>query len=280
MVTSRADNTEGARHLLRLGASRELVETGAMAVGDRIRNVGANDRWLVVVAHPDDESFGCGSLIAHAAGRGAEVTVVCATRGEAGTPAYELDPTESLAAVREAELRAAAAILGAARVDVLDYRDSDFDGPLPDGCLCAAAEEELVDVMAHYLVEVQPNVLLVLDGSDGHRDHIRSRDVAYAAARRIGSDAEVWEHCIPNAVMRQWLTEMQSVKPGTAYHALDPATLGRPDADIMLSIDTTHVLDRREAAIAAHRSQTSPFEGLSPELRRAFLTADHLAQLT
>ena len=251
-----------------------------MAVGDRIRNVGANDRWLVVVAHPDDESFGCGSLIAHAAGRGAEVTVVCATRGEAGTPAYELDPNESLASVREAELRAAAAILGAARVDVLDYRDSDFDGALRDGCWCAAPEPELVDIVMRYLVELEPTVLLVLDGSDGHRDHIRSRDVACEAARRMDSDAEVWEHCIPNAVMRQWLAEMQSVKPDAAYHALDPATLGRPDADIMMSIDTAHVLDQREAAIATHRSQPSPFDGLSPELRRAFLTADHLARLT
>ena len=41
-------------------------------------------RLQVVVAHPDDETFGCGSMLLHAAGSGAETAVVCATRGEEG----------------------------------------------------------------------------------------------------------------------------------------------------------------------------------------------------
>ena len=39
---------------------------------------------VLVVAHPDDETFGCGSLLMHAAARGVRTVVVCATRGEAG----------------------------------------------------------------------------------------------------------------------------------------------------------------------------------------------------
>ena len=41
-------------------------------------------RLLVVVAHPDDETFGTGSVLLHAAASGWATTVVCATRGEAG----------------------------------------------------------------------------------------------------------------------------------------------------------------------------------------------------
>jgi LmbE family N-acetylglucosaminyl deacetylase len=45
---------------------------------------GAGQHLVVVVAHPDDETFGCGSLIAQASADGARVRVICATRGEAG----------------------------------------------------------------------------------------------------------------------------------------------------------------------------------------------------
>lgn len=44
-------------------------------------------------------------------------------------------------------------------------------------------------------------------------------------------------------------------------------------------LDVREVLDRREAAIAEHRSQRSPFEGLSSDLRLAFLGTDHLVRV-
>jgi len=42
-------------------------------------------RVLVVVAHPDDESFGLGAVIARLVDDGAEVSVLCLTAGEAST---------------------------------------------------------------------------------------------------------------------------------------------------------------------------------------------------
>src|SRR5437763_11299620 len=67
-------------------------------------------RLQLVVAHPDDETFGCGSLLLHAAAAGATTSVVCATRGEAGEGG-----AADLGAVREQELRAAARLLGVQR---------------------------------------------------------------------------------------------------------------------------------------------------------------------
>ena len=81
------------------------------------------ERMLVVVAHPDDESFGCGSILAHAAVGGVDTIVCCATRGEAGSP-IPMSGGPRLAAVRERELRAAADLLDVGRVVVLDYEDS------------------------------------------------------------------------------------------------------------------------------------------------------------
>jgi len=80
-------------------------------------------KMLVVVAHPDDETFGCGSVLAHAAARGVETVVACATRGELGeiAPGSGAQPAD-LGDVREAELRAAAQELGVARVVMLGWR--------------------------------------------------------------------------------------------------------------------------------------------------------------
>jgi N-acetyl-1-D-myo-inositol-2-amino-2-deoxy-alpha-D-glucopyranoside deacetylase len=247
---------------------------------DRLLDVRPGDRWLVAVAHPDDESFGCGSTIAHAAARGADVTVVCATRGEAGEVGADFPAEVDLGTVREAELRRAAERLGVARVQLLGYRDSGFDGEPSPGSLCAAPVDEVAEVLSRLLRELRPDVLLVLDGSDGHRDHLHVGAAARAAlVAADGAAPLLVEHCLPNGLLRRWLDEMRAVRPDTVYHSLDPAALGRDDADITDVLDTSGVLGRREAAIAEHRSQTSPFEGLGPELRRAFLTADHLARV-
>lgn len=247
---------------------------------DPLLDVRPGDRWLVAVAHPDDETFGCGSAIARAASRGAEVTVVCATRGEAGEPVPGSTQEADLGTVREHELRRAAAVLGASRVELLGYRDSGFDGDLAAGSFCAAPLEEAADVLTAVLRELQPRVVLTLDGSDGHRDHLHMGAAARrAVAAADGSAPLLVEHCIPNSLLRRWLDEMRAVRPDTAYHSLDPAALGRSDADITDVLDASDLLDVREAAIAEHRSQVSPFDGLSAVLRRAFLTADHFARV-
>jgi LmbE family N-acetylglucosaminyl deacetylase len=41
-------------------------------------------RLLAILAHPDDETFRCGGMLALLARRGVRVWVLCATRGEAG----------------------------------------------------------------------------------------------------------------------------------------------------------------------------------------------------
>ena len=247
---------------------------------DPVLDVRPGDRWLVAVAHPDDESFGCGSAIARATARGAEVTVACATRGEAGEVPPGHPDCADLGAVREAELHRAAERLGAARVELLGYRDSGFDGEPQPGTLCAAPVSDVARVLGRLIRDLRPTVVVVLDGSDGHRDHLQVRAAVHALLPDLPEPPPVVvEHCMPNALMRRWLDEMRAVRPDTAYHALDPATLGRPDSDITDVVDVSDVLDLREAAMAEHRSQASPYDGLSPELRRAFLTADHFARL-
>ena len=84
---------------------------------------------LAVFAHPDDETFGGGGLLAKYAAEGVRVSPVCATRGEVGEisdPA--LATRENLGEVREGELRAACRVLGIEEPIILGYRDSGMAG--------------------------------------------------------------------------------------------------------------------------------------------------------
>jgi LmbE family N-acetylglucosaminyl deacetylase len=131
-------------------------------------------RLLVTVAHPDDEAFGCGGVLGHAADNHVETVVVCARRGELGEPAPGSGIQRSeLGLVREAELRASCAALGVGRVDLLGWRDSGLDGEPEDGSLAAAPLEAVAAAVVEVVDSVRPDVIVTLDDSDGHRDAYR-----------------------------------------------------------------------------------------------------------
>ena len=230
-------------------------------------------RVQVVVAHPDDETFGCGSLLLHAARAGACTAVVCATRGEAGEVAPGLSvPEGGLGAVREAELRSAARLLGVRRVDVLDFRDSGMDGASGPDTLVGADVDSVRAAVDAAVADFRPHVLVTLDASDGHRDHARMRDVTIAVGAARG--LPVYLHCLPRSTMRRWADHMATVDPDLAY--LQLGELGTPDEEVSVVLDSRDVYDLRWEAIRAHRSQSSPFDGLPEDLARAFLERDHL----
>lgn len=231
-------------------------------------------RLLVVVAHPDDETFGCGSLLLHAASEGWDTTVVCATRGEAGEPSPGTDLSDrSLGEVREGELRAAADVLGVGRVVLLDFVDSGMDGVPALGTLCAADPADVTAAVRLLAADVDPDVVVTLDGADGHRDHACMRDASMAVAAERGVPAYLY--ALPRSLMTRWAAHMAEARPELGVY-LRNADLGTPDEQVTVVLETDAHLEARERAIAIHASQTSPFEGLPPDLRRDFLTREHL----
>lgn len=235
---------------------------------------GPGEHLVVVVAHPDDETFGCGSIIASAADAGATVTVICATRGEAGerVPHAETDHLP-LGEVRERELLAAAAALGVDIVELLSFGDSGWDGPIAPHALCAAPIDELAELLVARLEARTATVVVIVDGGDGHRDHLHIRRAVEHALEQMTAAPRLVLSCLSQQLMRRWVDEMRARSSDTVYLDLDADTLGTPD-ELLTPINVSAYLDTRERGIACHRSQTSPFEGLSPELRRAFLSTD------
>ncbi len=70
-------------------------------------------RIVVVAPHPDDETLGCGLLIARAARAGVPLAVVALTDGQASHPESKRWPATALGRLRRAELRRAMARPGA-----------------------------------------------------------------------------------------------------------------------------------------------------------------------
>jgi N-acetyl-1-D-myo-inositol-2-amino-2-deoxy-alpha-D-glucopyranoside deacetylase len=218
---------------------------------------------MLTVAHPDDETFGCGSVLAHASASGVETLVVCATRGELGEPQIDIGDTP-LAEIREAELRAAAAMLGVASVEVLDWLDSGVHGEPACGSLAAAATADVAAAIRTLIERWQPDVVITPEGSDGHRDHIAVRDatlLALAASEWQPGRTYLW------CLTRSLLSEYAGVE------------LGTPDESITTIVDATAYLDLRRTAMRAHASQASPYDAMSPDLQHAFLSRDFLIRL-
>jgi LmbE family N-acetylglucosaminyl deacetylase len=126
-----------------------------------------NLKLMCVLAHPDDESFGTGGILRQYAAEGVETYLIIATRGERGRSGNKKgNPgADALGEIREAELRAAAKVLGICRVDFLNYLDSELDQARP---------AEVVAKIVEHLRRVKPDVVVTFgpDGGYGHPDHI------------------------------------------------------------------------------------------------------------
>ncbi len=233
----------------------------------------ATPRLQLVVAHPDDETFGCGGLLLHAHALGIETYVTCATRGEAGEDRDGRTGAE-LGEARSVELRRAAAALGVTEVDLLDFEDSGMAGPTGPHTLVGADLDDVVAAVSATMRRVRPDAVLTLDASDGHRDHLRIQQATLLAAEALGIDT-VYLACLPQSLMRRWVEQMRADQPGKEHVRGDEPVLGTPDDEISTHVDVREHRERLARAMAEHASQDSPFDGLPPELRDAFLDTAH-----
>jgi LmbE family N-acetylglucosaminyl deacetylase len=119
---------------------------------------------LGVWAHPDDETYLSGGLMAAAVRAGSSVVCATATKGEAGSLDEQKWPSATLAEVREKELAEALAVLGVGDHRWLGYRDG--------GCAAVDLNEGAAVVKA-LVEELRPDSVLTFgsEGMTGHPDH-------------------------------------------------------------------------------------------------------------
>jgi LmbE family N-acetylglucosaminyl deacetylase len=137
---------------------------------------------LCIVAHPDDETRLCGGVTALLTSRGAQVRLLCLTRGEGGELGEPpLAARANLGQVRELELHCAARALGINSVTFMNYVDPPVDA---DDEVSAPAHhpDKLTEQLAAQIRLHRPAAVLT-HGSNGEYGHPAHR-LLYRLTRR------------------------------------------------------------------------------------------------
>ncbi len=219
---------------------------------------------LGIWAHPDDEVFVSGGLMADAVRRGDRVVCLHMTRGEGGLNLQRPCSPETLGRIRERELQASLAHLGVTEQRFFGY---------PDGGLAGVRKVEAVARIHDALAEIQPDEILTFgpDGFTGHPDHVILSEWVTTAMRLWNKPRARLYHA---AVSRHWT---DSFAP--RLNEFDFFWSGHPIAcdrhDIAIQLDD-ELLSAKVDALREHASQMTPlFDSYGDEFMRAMGATEH-----
>lgn len=232
---------------------------------------------LCVHPHPDDEAIACGGVLARYAAEGMYTHVVTCTGGEAGENLAGIDlGDEDLTSHRRREMADAVAVLGIDGHTWLGYRDSGMAGTEDNVHPEAFAAVDLYAEaarLARVVREVRPHVVVSDDehGTYGHPDHVRAHQVT---ERALAMAADPWWDTgqDPWVVSKRYVHTLSRGRMWKLHEALtgeglaspfgdeplagpEDLPFGSPDELVTTRVDVGEWLDRKQAAMRAHRSQ-------------------------
>lgn len=188
---------------------------------------------LVIAPHHDDETFGCGGLIALKRAAGVAVQVVFVTDGSQSHLQQGSLPVAEIIAGRKREAAAACEILDVAAGD-LHFLDAS-DGSL--GEMASVERSEMVHRLAEIIKRSAAGEIYVPHHKDCHPDHEATHALVADAIDLADSGADVLEYPI-------WLLWKRTL--------LDWSTWDLGSAE---RVDVSSMQDRKSRAIQAYRSQ-------------------------
>jgi LmbE family N-acetylglucosaminyl deacetylase len=202
---------------------------------------------LGIWAHPDDEAYLSGGLMAMARDNGQRVVCVTATRGELGTTDPVAWPPRRLAAERTRELARCLEVLGVTEHHWLGYRDGTCDTVPPSDAvapLCALIEQ------------VAPDTVLTFgpDGFTGHPDHqMVSTWVSAAVDRAAPAGVRLLHAAFPERRVARWSALDESLG---VYSPGYPVVVADEDLAVHLTLPP-ETLARKVGALRAQETQTA-----------------------
>lgn len=215
------------------------------------------DSSIVVAPHPDDETLGCGGVIAHLRADNYPVRVLVMSDGTLSHPRSQRYPAPALRALREAETLSALAVLGVEPSQVTFLRLKDGSVPTPG----ATGFEQVVTQCCNYLTKLAPKTIFLPWRRDPHPDHRATWQIIHTSMASL--------HPLPRLIeypIWDWDPEQQ-------------VNLPTPEVTAW-RLDVSAVLALKLKAISAYRSQTTNLidddpEGfrLTPEMLANFVSA-------
>jgi LmbE family N-acetylglucosaminyl deacetylase len=191
-----------------------------------------------VTAHPDDVDFGSAGTVAAFTSAGVEVTYCIVTDGDAGGSDRAMSRTD-MAALRQDEQRAAAAVVGVSDVHFLGH---------PDGMVRATLD--LRRDISRVIRRVRPERVLTQSPERNwdaifasHPDHLAAGEAAvcavYPDARNPFAHPELLDEGLePWSVSELWIMSPGGGGAGTG-----------------IAVETTATVERKVAALMCHKSQ-------------------------
>lgn len=205
----------------------------------------AKGRVLFVGAHPDDADFLAGGTVARLIKEGRETAYVVVTNGNKGSSDPRIGPAR-LIALREAEQREAAGVLGVADVRFLGYED----GELEDS-------RDLRRDVTREIRRWRPDLIITLDPHrtydnfpGWHRDHRTTARVVLDCVYPLARDSLAFPELLP---------EFEPHKVAEVY----TVRWTQP----RLVIDITDTMELKLAAGRRHVSQVGDVEAFETRMR-------------
>jgi len=205
---------------------------------------------LAVWAHPDDETFVAGGLLASAIKNGQRVVCITATRGEQGKTSDESRwPHAQMGAIRAKELQAALQELGVAEHHWLPYHDGH----------CADVDQaEATATISEFIKTYRPDSIITFgpEGLTGHPDHRAVCRWASQGVKAAKSKATIYHVVCEPRQYKEFLMPLN--KQVNIFFNIDKPPLVRAaNCAIALQLPP-EIIEQKRRALAAMPSQMEP----------------------
>ncbi|MFM7406059.1 MAG: PIG-L deacetylase family protein [Cuspidothrix sp.] len=188
---------------------------------------------MVFSPHQDDETFGCGGMIAQKREEGIPVVVTFLTDGR-GSHGADCQIQNQMIQIRQQESLTALDILGVNSADIhfLNY---------PDGSLTSLnfpSQEEIINQISELLKRYQPGEVYVPHRKDCHQDH----EATYNLVRQAIAQSQITTELLQYPIWVFWRSPLFIL-------------LKLQDIAAAYRLSVTSVKGKKQKAIAAYSSQ-------------------------